>query len=71
MSILGSFHPQLAGLNRATAKVADVAARVADGKPLDPKAAVDLVTAERSFQANVKALQAADEVTGILIDVKT
>jgi len=71
MSILGSFHPQLTGLNRATAKVADVGARVAEGKPFEPQQAVDLITAERSFQANVKALQAADELTGVLLDVKT
>lgn len=71
MAILGSIHPQLAGINRATQKVADVGMRVAKGEPAGPKDAVDLIEAERSFQANVKAIQAGDRMTGVLLDVKT
>lgn len=71
MSILGSIHPQLAGINRATQKVVDVGVRAAKGQAPQAKDAIDLVEAERSFQANVKAIQAADRMTGVLLDVKT
>ena len=36
-----------------------------------PKDAVDLIEAERSFQANVKAIEAADRMAGVLLDIKT
>jgi flagellar basal body rod protein FlgC len=71
VSILSSFHPQLAGINRATQKVADVGARVAKGEAPKVKDAIDLMEAERSFHANIKALQANDRMTGVLLDVKT
>jgi len=71
MAVLGTLHTQIAGLNKATAKVADAGERVARGKPLDPNAMVDLATAERSFQANVKAIQATDQMTGVLLDIRT
>lgn len=71
MGILGSIHPQLAGMNRAAQKVGDVGVRAAKGEPPKAQDAVDLVSAERSFQANVRAIQAGDQTTGILLDVKT
>ena len=71
MSILGSFHPQLAGINKATQKVADVGARAASGEAPGIKDAIDLMEAERSFQANIKAIQAEDEMAGTLLDIKT
>lgn len=71
MSILGSIHPQLAGINRATQKVADVGERGARGEQPSVNNSIDLIKAERSFQANVKALQTADEMTGVLLDIKT
>jgi len=71
MAVLGALHTQIAGLNKATAKLADASDRVARGKPLDPKAVVDLATAERSFQANVKAIQTTDQMTGVLLDIRT
>ena len=71
MGILGSIHSQLAGMNRATQKVADVGARAAQGEQPGVKDAIDLIEAERSFQANVKAVQTADQMTGALLDIKT
>lgn len=71
MAILGSIHPQLAGINRSTQKLADVADRVGRGEPAKAKDPVDLISAERSFQASVKAIQANDRATGILLDIKT
>lgn len=71
MGILGSIHPQLAGLNKAAQKVGDIGERYAKGEVGKPKDAVDLMRAERSFQASVKAIQAGDQTTGILLDVKT
>lgn len=71
MGILGSIHPQLAGMNRATQKVADVGVRAAQGEQPSVNDAIDLIEAERSFQANVKAVQTADQMTGALLDIKT
>lgn len=71
MSILGSIHPQLAGINKATQKVADVGARAAAGEKPGVKDAIELMGAERSFQANVKAIQASDQMAGALLDIKT
>lgn len=71
MSILGSIHPQLAGMNRATQKVAHVGERAAQGEQLSVNDSVDLLKAEQSFQANVKAVQTADQMTGVLLDIKT
>lgn len=71
MGILGSIHPQLAGMNRATQKVVDVGVRAGRGQSPTPKDAVDLIEAERSFQANVKAIEAADRMAGVLLDIKT
>jgi hypothetical protein len=71
VEILGSIHPQLAGMNRAAQKVGDVSIRAAkseEGKATD---SVDLISAERSFQVSVKAIQAGLQTTGILLDVKT
>lgn len=71
VGIPGSIHPHLAGMNRAAQKVGDVGARAASGKPGEATDTVDLIAAERSFQANIRALQAADENVGVLLDVKT
>ena len=71
MAILGSIHSQVAGMNRAAQKVGDVAERVGRGEPLKAKDPVDLIAAERSFQANVKAIQAEDRMIGALLDIKT
>ena len=71
MGILGSIHPQLAGLNHAAKKVGDVGDRAAKGEMANAKSKVDLISAERSFQASVKAIQAGEQMTGILLDVKT
>ncbi len=70
MTILGSIQAQLGAIDRSTQKVANVGARAAQGQPVGAKDAIDLITAERSFQASLKALKAGDEATGILIDVK-
>jgi len=71
VGILGSIHPQLAGLDRATQKLNGVADRSAKGEPVKVKDKLDLISAERSFQASVKAIQAGEQQTGILLDVKT
>ena len=71
MGILGSIHPQLAGMNRAAQKVGDVGIRAAKSEVGKATDSVDLISAERNFQASVKAIQTGQQTTGILLDVKT
>lgn len=71
VGVQGSLHTSILGLNRASVKAADAGERIAKGGAEDPKNTVDLITAERSFQASVKAIQSGEQMTGILLDLKT
>ncbi len=73
MSVQGSLQTSILGLNRAAQKAGDAGERIANGgaEATNPKHAIDLITAERSFQASVKAIQSGEQMTGILLDLKT
>ena len=73
MSVQGSHQTSILGLNHAAQKAGDAGERIAKGgaEATNPKHAIDLITAERSFQASVKAIQSGEQMTGILLDLKT
>ena len=73
MSVQGSHQTSILGLNRAAQKASDAGERIAKGgaEATNPEHAIDLITAERSFQASVKAIQSGEQMTGILLDLKT
>lgn len=73
MSVQGSLQTSILGLNRAAQKAGDASERIAKSpaEATNPKHAIDLITAERSFQASVKAIQSGEQMTGILLDLKT
>lgn len=73
MSVQGSLQTSILGLNRAARKAGDAGERIAKGgaEATNPKHVIDLITAERSFQASVKAIHSGEQMTGILFDLKT
>lgn len=73
MSVHGSLQTGILGLNRAAQKSGDTGERVAKGgaEATNPKHAINLITAERSFQPSSKAIQSGEQMTGTLLDLKT
>jgi flagellar hook protein FlgE len=73
VSVQGSLQTSILGFNRAAQKAGDAGERIAKGgaEATNPKHAIDLITAERSLQASVKAIQSGEQMTCILLDLKT
>ena len=67
-SINGIMSIGVAGMARATERVASAAQKTA-GNPLDERVLLDVMVGESAFTANIKIVQAADEMLEKAIDI--
>ncbi|MCC5855196.1 MAG: hypothetical protein JJU10_05880 [Idiomarina sp.] len=69
-SMLSAFQSAQLGMQRASNQVSDASQSIARNAAEDTGALVDLISGERSFEANVASLEAADRMLGRIIDIE-